>query len=105
MEVNPTRTSSQSTPANESPDNQHVTTVETQTETFNTHSDSICCLNSIPYVDQSISPPVVHRVMDYNHVDAKISSFDGQTNANGITSHANSNGNNGDVQAISDKAL
>jgi hypothetical protein len=51
---------------------------ETQTETFNTHSDSICCLNSIPYVDQSISPPVVHRVIENgteNHVGESMAAF------------------------------
>ncbi|KAG5666532.1 hypothetical protein PVAND_014552 [Polypedilum vanderplanki] len=51
---------------------------ETQTETFNTHSDSICCLNSIPYVDQSISPPVVHKVIENcteNHLNESIPPF------------------------------
>jgi hypothetical protein len=44
---------------------------ETQTDTA--HSDSICCLNSIPYVDQSMTPPVVHKQLDTadNHIESK----------------------------------
>ncbi|KAL7014522.1 hypothetical protein ACKWTF_015984 [Chironomus riparius] len=44
---------------------------ETQTETFTTHSDSICCLNSIPYVDQSMTPPVVHRAIENCTIESK----------------------------------
>lgn len=36
---------------------------ETQTDAANDNHDAICCLNSIPYVDQSISPPVIHRAI------------------------------------------
>lgn len=44
---------------------------ETQTETFTTHSDSICCLNSIPYVDQSMTPPVVHKAIENCTIESK----------------------------------
>lgn len=39
--------------------------------------ETICCLNGIPYVDQSMTPPVVHRVTTENcnggenHVESK----------------------------------
>lgn len=34
-----------------------VKTAETQTDFTNLHSDSICCLSSIPYADMTNSPP------------------------------------------------
>lgn len=40
--------------------------------------EAICCLNGIPYVDQSMTPPVVHRVAtencnggSENHIESK----------------------------------
>lgn len=53
---------------------------ETQTDAANDNHDAICCLNSIPYVDQSITPPVIHRALvnensncngGDNHVNAR----------------------------------
>lgn len=51
---------------------------ETQTEaSTDVPHETICCLNGIPYVDQSMTPPVVHRVTTENcnggenHVESK----------------------------------
>ena len=42
---------------NPAPAKDEVKTAETQTDFTNLHSDSICCLSSIPYADMTNSPP------------------------------------------------
>lgn len=39
------------------PAKDELITAETQTDFTNLHSDSICCLSSIPYADMTNSPP------------------------------------------------
>lgn len=62
---------------------------ETQTDAVNDNHDAICCLNSIPYVDQSITPPVIHRALvnencngGDNHVNARSSIVVDETSEN-----------------------
>lgn len=62
---------------------------ETQTDAANDNHDAICCLNSIPYVDQSITPPVIHRALvnencngTDNHVNARSSIVVDETSEN-----------------------
>lgn len=43
--------------ASRNPAPDEVKTAETQTDFTNLHSESICCLSSIPYADMTNSPP------------------------------------------------
>lgn len=46
-------------------------TTETQTDFTNLHSESICCLNSIPYADLTNSPPPPPPPVPYRRIREK----------------------------------